>query len=108
MGAQALSENEVPRRSDVLGRQRTHRGNSGRPRRCGADRQRRLATPQPLSTGLVVFPKGDDCLRSPENALPIGYAIDKGDPVFLKWLTDMTAEIKDKYEAEEVRVMNMN
>ena len=58
--------------------------------------------------GLVVFPKGDECLRSTENALPIGYAIDKGDPVFLQWLTDITAEIKDKYEAEEIRVMNMN
>ena len=58
--------------------------------------------------GLVVFPKGDDCLRSTENALAIGYAIDKGDPVFLQWLTDITAEIKDKYEAEEIRVMNMN
>ena len=57
--------------------------------------------------GLVVFPKGDDCLKSEENALPIGYAIDKGDPVFLKWLADVTAEIKDKYEAEEMRVMQM-
>jgi polar amino acid transport system substrate-binding protein len=57
--------------------------------------------------GLVVFPKGDGCLKSEENALPIGYAIDKGDPVFLKWLTDVTAEIKDKYESEEIRVMQL-
>lgn len=64
----------------------------------------RLEASQP---GLVVFPKGDDCLHSEENALPIGYAIDKGDPVFLKWLADVTAEIKDKYEAEEVRVMKL-
>jgi polar amino acid transport system substrate-binding protein len=64
----------------------------------------RLNASQP---GLVVFPKGDDCLRSEENALPIGYAIDKGDPVFLKWLADVTAEIKDKHEAEEIRVMQM-
>jgi polar amino acid transport system substrate-binding protein len=64
----------------------------------------RLNASQP---GLVVFPKGDDCLRSEENALPIGYAIDKGDPVFLQWLADVTAEIKDKYETEEVRVMQM-
>jgi polar amino acid transport system substrate-binding protein len=64
----------------------------------------RLNASQP---GLVVFPKGDDCLRSTENALAIGYAIDKDDPVFLQWLTDVTAEIKDKYEAEEIRVMQM-
>jgi polar amino acid transport system substrate-binding protein len=65
----------------------------------------RLNKSQP---GLVVFPKGDDCLRSEENALPIGYAIDKGDPVFLQWLTDVTAEIKANYEAEEIRVMQMD
>ncbi|CAN5229222.1 N/A [soil metagenome] len=65
----------------------------------------RLNKSQP---GLVVFPQGDACLKSEENALPIGYAIDKNDPVFLKWLTDMTAEIKDKYEAEEIRVMTMD
>jgi len=64
----------------------------------------RLNKSQP---GLVVFPQGDDCLRSTENALPIGYAIDKGDPVFLQWLTDVTASIKDKYEAEEIRVMQL-
>lgn len=64
----------------------------------------RLDASQP---GLVVFPKGEDCLRSTENALPIGYAIDKGDPVFLEWLTAVTAEINDKYEAEELRVMQL-
>jgi polar amino acid transport system substrate-binding protein len=58
-------------------------------------------------SGLVVFPQGEECLRSTENALPIGYAIDKGDPVFLQWLTDVTASVKDKYEAEEIRVMQM-
>jgi len=64
----------------------------------------RLNKSQP---GLVAFPSGDACLQSDENALPIGYAIDKGDPAFLAWLTAMTAEIKDKYEAEEIRVMQM-
>jgi polar amino acid transport system substrate-binding protein len=64
----------------------------------------RLNASQP---GLVVFPKGDDCLKSTENALPIGYAIDKGDAVFLQWLADVTAEIKDKYQTEEIRVMQM-
>jgi polar amino acid transport system substrate-binding protein len=64
----------------------------------------RLNASQP---GLVVYPKGEDCLRSTENALPIGFALDKGDPVFQQWLTDVTAEIKDKYEAEEIRVMKM-
>ncbi len=64
----------------------------------------RLNASQP---GLVVFPAGDDCLRSTENALPIGFALDKGDPVFQQWLTDVAASIKDKYEAEEIRVMQM-
>lgn len=64
----------------------------------------RLNASQP---GLVVFPQGDDCLRSIENALPIGFALDKGDPVFQQWLTDVAASIKDKYEAEEIRVMQM-
>jgi polar amino acid transport system substrate-binding protein len=64
----------------------------------------RLEKSQP---GLVVFPKGEDCLKSTENALPIGYAIDKNDPAFLQFLAATTAEIKDRYEAEEIRVMQM-
>lgn len=55
--------------------------------------------------GLVVFPKGDECLRSEEQAAPVGMAIDKGDPVFLAWLRAVADEIKDKLEAEELRIM---
>jgi polar amino acid transport system substrate-binding protein len=55
--------------------------------------------------GLVSFPAGDDCLRSEEQAAPVGLAIDKGDPVFLEWLTAVAADIKDKTEAEELRIM---
>jgi polar amino acid transport system substrate-binding protein len=55
--------------------------------------------------GLVSFPSGDDCLKSQEQAAPVGLAINKGDPVFLEWLTAVAAEIKDKTEAEELRIM---
>ena len=55
--------------------------------------------------GLVSFPPGDDCLKSEEQAAPVGLAVDKGDPVFLAWLTAVAAEIKDKTDAEELRIM---
>jgi polar amino acid transport system substrate-binding protein len=55
--------------------------------------------------GLVSFPAGDDCLKSQEQAAPVGLALDKGDPVFLEWLTAVADEIKDKTEAEELRIM---
>jgi polar amino acid transport system substrate-binding protein len=55
--------------------------------------------------GLVVFPKGDACRTSQEMATPVGLAVDKGDPVFLEWLTAVYEETKDKVSAEEIRIM---
>ena len=53
--------------------------------------------------GLVVFPT--DCLRSTEMATPVGQAIDKNQPEFLKWLKAVETEIQPKLEADEIRVM---
>ena len=55
--------------------------------------------------GLIVFPKGDGCLKSPEMEARTAMAIDKGDPVFLAWLTAVKDELKPKLEAEELRIL---
>jgi polar amino acid transport system substrate-binding protein len=55
--------------------------------------------------GLTVFPKGDDCLRSKEMETKTAMAIDKGDPVFLAWLTAVKTEMQPKLEAEELRIL---
>jgi polar amino acid transport system substrate-binding protein len=55
--------------------------------------------------GLVVFPMGDSCLKSPEMEAKTAMAIDKGDPVFLAWLTAVKTEMQPKLDAEELRVL---
>jgi len=55
--------------------------------------------------GLTVFPKGDGCFKSPEMETKTAMAIDKGDPVFLSWLTAVKDEVKPKLEAEELRIL---
>jgi polar amino acid transport system substrate-binding protein len=55
--------------------------------------------------GLMVFPKGDGCLQSHEMETATAMAIDKGDPVFLAWLTAVKDEIKPKLAAEELRIL---
>jgi polar amino acid transport system substrate-binding protein len=55
--------------------------------------------------GLVSFPPGDECLRSEEQAAPVGLAVAKGDSAFLEWLRGVAAEMKDKTDAEEFRIM---
>jgi polar amino acid transport system substrate-binding protein len=55
--------------------------------------------------GLTVFPQGDDCLKSKEMEAKTAMAIDKGDPVFLAWLTAVKDEMKSKLEAEELRIL---
>jgi polar amino acid transport system substrate-binding protein len=55
--------------------------------------------------GLIVFPKGDDCLRSKEMEAKTAMAIDKGDPVFLAWLTAVKNEMQPKLDAEELRIL---
>ena len=55
--------------------------------------------------GLTVFPKGDGCLQSHEMEAITAMAIDKGDPVFLAWLTAVKDELKPKLAAEELRIL---
>jgi polar amino acid transport system substrate-binding protein len=55
--------------------------------------------------GLTVFPKGDGCLQSHEMEAITAMAIDKGDPVFLAWLTAVKDEMKPKLSAEELRIL---
>ena len=55
--------------------------------------------------GLVVFPKGDECLTKGEFPTDVGMAIDKNQPEFLKWMTAVYALVKDQVAAEELRVL---
>lgn len=58
--------------------------------------------------GLMVFPLGDDCLKSKEMGTDVGMAVDKKDTVFRDWLQAVYDEVKDKVTAEEVRVLKGN
>ncbi|MEP7174397.1 MAG: transporter substrate-binding domain-containing protein [Aestuariivirga sp.] len=58
--------------------------------------------------GLMIFPLGDDCLKSNEMATDVGMAVDKADPVFRDWLTVVYGEVKDKVTAEEIRILKGN
>ena len=55
--------------------------------------------------GLIVFPQGDGCLKSHEMEAQTAMAIDKGDPVFLAWLTAVKDEMQPKLDAEELRIL---
>ena len=55
--------------------------------------------------GLVVFPPGDNCLKSPEMESKTAMAIAKNDPVFLAWLTAVKTEVQPKLDAEELRIL---
>jgi polar amino acid transport system substrate-binding protein len=55
--------------------------------------------------GLIVFPQGDECLRSNEMATGVGMAVDKADHAFRDWLQAVYDEVKDKATAEEVRIL---
>ncbi len=55
--------------------------------------------------GLVVFPKGDECLTKGEFPTDVGMAIDKNQPELLKWMTAVYALVKDQVAAEELRVL---
>jgi polar amino acid transport system substrate-binding protein len=55
--------------------------------------------------GLTVFPQGDACLKSHEMEATTAMAIDKGDPVFLAWLTAVKDDVKPKLDAEELRIL---
>jgi len=58
--------------------------------------------------GLMVFPLGDDCLKSNEMATEVGMGIDKADTVYRDWLTAVYEEVKDKVTAEEIRQLKSN
>jgi polar amino acid transport system substrate-binding protein len=55
--------------------------------------------------GLVVFPAGDGCLQSEEMSTGVGLAVDKQDKVFHDWLQAVYEEVKDKVEAEELKLL---
>jgi polar amino acid transport system substrate-binding protein len=55
--------------------------------------------------GLMVFPLGDDCLKSDEMATQVGMAVDKKDTVFRDWLQAVYDEVKDNVTAEEIRIL---
>ena len=58
--------------------------------------------------GLIVFPLGDECLKSNEMATEVGMAVDKADPVFRDWLAAVYGEVKNKVTAEELRILKGN
>jgi polar amino acid transport system substrate-binding protein len=53
--------------------------------------------------GLASVPK--DCLASQELRIPIGMAIDKGQPVFLNWLRAIAGDIQPDVDAEMGKVV---
>ncbi|MBV9245845.1 MAG: transporter substrate-binding domain-containing protein [Methylobacteriaceae bacterium] len=55
--------------------------------------------------GLTVFPPGDECLRSNEMPTDVGMAVDKADTAFRDWLQAVYQEVKERAEAEEMRVL---
>ncbi len=55
--------------------------------------------------GLIVFPKGDECLSHGEMPTDVGMAVDKNQPEFLNWLTAVYNEVKDRASAEELRIL---
>jgi len=55
--------------------------------------------------GLMVFPLGDDCLKSNEMPTGVGLATDKADVAFHAWLQAVYEEIKDRVEAAELAVL---
>jgi len=55
--------------------------------------------------GLMVFPLGDDCLKSNEMPTGVGLATDKADTAFHDWLQAVYEEVKDRVEAAELAVL---
>ena len=55
--------------------------------------------------GLMVFPVGDDCLKSNEMPTGVGIATDKADTAFHDWLQAVYEEIKDMVEAAEIGIL---
>jgi polar amino acid transport system substrate-binding protein len=55
--------------------------------------------------GLAVWPEGEGCLTSTEFSNEVGLAVSKDDPVFRDWARAVAEELKDKLQAEEMRLM---
>jgi polar amino acid transport system substrate-binding protein len=55
--------------------------------------------------GLVVFPAGDDCLRSNEMSTGVGLAVDKQDTVFHEWLQAVYEEVQDEVTEAELELL---
>lgn len=55
--------------------------------------------------GLMVFPLGDECLKSNEMATEVGMAVDRADTIFRDWLMAVYDEVKDKITDEEIRIL---
>ena len=55
--------------------------------------------------GLMVFPLGDDCLKSNEMATDVGMAVDKKDTVFRDWLQAVYDSMKDQVTNEEISIL---
>jgi polar amino acid transport system substrate-binding protein len=58
--------------------------------------------------GLIVFPPGDECLKSQEMGTDVGMAVDKKDTAFRDWLQAVYNDVKEKVSAEEVRILRSN
>lgn len=55
--------------------------------------------------GLAVLPRESDCQESKEKAQPVGLAIDKNQPAYLKWLRAVATKMSDKLKADELRII---
>jgi hypothetical protein len=53
----------------------------------------------------VVFPAGDDCLRSNEMSTGVGLAVDKQDTVFHEWLQAVYEEVQDEVTEAELELL---
>ena len=85
-----------------LGRQRAGRRDHVGPRRCRADRHRRLGRHRQEGAGPRLLPEGRRMPESGEFPTEVGMAVDKNQPEFLAWLNAVYDEVKDKVAAEEL------
>ena len=55
--------------------------------------------------GLTVFPAANNCQDSTEKASPVGLAVDKNQPAYLDWLSQVEKALAPQLAAEEKRVI---
>lgn len=56
-------------------------------------------------SGLMAYPKENNCQGSQEKASPVGLAIDKNQPVYLAWLRQVEKTMQAKLTADESNVV---